>query len=70
MMNTNFLSISEAAQELGLTRRDVNQLVADGRLTGYQFGRHLQIKADDLAAFIHTSKMQANFAQKQALSAH
>jgi excisionase family DNA binding protein len=63
-MDDKFLSLSEAAQELSLTRNDVKRLVHDGKLTGYQFGRYLQFKADDLALFIEASRVQAGLAYR------
>jgi excisionase family DNA binding protein len=56
-MKTQFLSVNEVAQELSLTRRDVKQLVKDGLLPGYQFGKHLQVTPEDLEVFINKSKI-------------
>lgn len=57
MINTTFLSISEVAQELSLTRNDVKKLIDEGRLTAYNFGE-IRVDAKDLEQFIENSKIR------------
>jgi excisionase family DNA binding protein len=58
MVNTTFLSISEVAQELSLTRNDVKKLIDDGRLVAYNFGE-IRVDIKDLKKFIMRSKMNS-----------
>jgi excisionase family DNA binding protein len=59
-MNTTYLSLSEVAQELSLTRRDIRRLIESGKLPGFQFGNQIRVDADDLAAFIEASRVRAD----------
>jgi excisionase family DNA binding protein len=59
MINTNFLSISEVAQELSLTRNDVKKLIDDGKISAYKFGEELRINDIQLKNFIKKSIIEA-----------
>jgi excisionase family DNA binding protein len=56
-MNTQYLSLSEVAQELSVSRRDVRQIIKSGALTGYEFNKQIKVRADQLSAFIERSKI-------------
>jgi excisionase family DNA binding protein len=55
-MKSTYLSLSEVAQELSLTRRDVRRLIESGKLPGFQFGNQLRVKGEDLLSFVENSK--------------
>jgi excisionase family DNA binding protein len=50
------LTTNEAAARLGVTRRQVNVLIADGKLPAEKHGRDYMIKASDLALVEPKSK--------------
>ena len=58
-MNRIYLCLSEVSQELGLTRRDVRQLIKSGALPGFQFGNQLRVKSEDLLSFVEKSKIKS-----------
>lgn len=46
-----YLSISDAAEYLGVTSRTIRQMIADGRLRGYRSGQRLvRLKIDEIDA--------------------
>jgi excisionase family DNA binding protein len=56
-MSTTYLSLSEVAQELSLTRYDVRRIIKNGSLPGYEFGKEIRVKAVDLSSYIERSRM-------------
>lgn len=57
-MNTTYLSLSEIAQELSLTREDVRQIIKNGALPGFKFNRQIRVRADDFASYVERSRME------------
>lgn len=45
-----WLSTAEAARRLGVTVRDIYQLIDAGELTGYRFGRVIRLRREDVQA--------------------
>jgi excisionase family DNA binding protein len=46
-----YMSISDAAEYLGVTTRTVHQMIADGRLTAYRLGaRVVRLRRDEIDA--------------------
>jgi excisionase family DNA binding protein len=56
-MNTTYLSLSEVAQGLSLTRQDVRQLIKSGALPGYKFNREVKIRVNDLSLYVERSRI-------------
>jgi excisionase family DNA binding protein len=48
MSATNLLSVSQAADKLGISRWRINQLIKEGRLPAQKVGRAYVIKESDL----------------------
>lgn len=48
MSSTNLLSVSEAAEKLGISRWRINQLINQGRLPAQKIGRAYVVKELDL----------------------
>ncbi|MEW5804611.1 MAG: helix-turn-helix domain-containing protein [bacterium] len=59
-MQTQYLSVSETAQELSLTRSDVKKLIGEGKLIAYTFGNDLRVNVVDLQNFIKKSKVEVS----------
>lgn len=56
-MNITYLSLSETAQRLSLTRQDVRQIIKSGALPGYKFNKQIKVRADQLSAYVERSKI-------------
>ncbi|MHB8189759.1 MAG: helix-turn-helix domain-containing protein [Ferrimicrobium sp.] len=41
-----------AAERLGISLRTLYRLIDEGQLTGYQIGRNIRLRHDDLEAFL------------------
>ena len=53
------LSIEQAADRLGTSRRFVRRLIAERRIAYTKLGRHVRIDPDDLDAFIAAGRVEA-----------
>jgi excisionase family DNA binding protein len=62
-LNT-LLTVDQAAERLGTSVRFVRRLIAERRIAYVKLGRHVRIAADDLEAFIVTSRIEGGVAQK------
>lgn len=47
-MSTNWTTIADAADELGVHRNTIRRWIASGRLPAYRAGRSIRIKSADL----------------------
>jgi len=59
-MEENFISVHEVSEVLSISVKAVNALIKSGELAGYQFGREIRVKEEDLQQFIMRSKVQMN----------
>jgi excisionase family DNA binding protein len=57
-MNTNYLSVPEAAQYLNTTVRFVRRLVAERRIAFYKLGAHVRFAVVDLDAFVAAGRVE------------
>jgi excisionase family DNA binding protein len=53
------LSIEQAAERLGTSKRFVRRLIAERRIAYMKLGRHVRIDPDDLDAFITAGRVEA-----------
>jgi excisionase family DNA binding protein len=53
------LSIEQAAERLGTSKRFVRRLIAERRIAYTKLGRHVRIDPDDLDAFITAGRVEA-----------
>ena len=53
-----WLSTSEAAQRLGVTRRTIYRLIDLGDLPAYKLGRVIRIREEDMQAFMEAARIQ------------
>jgi len=58
--NTQYLSVTQAAAALGISRQRVLVLVAEGRLPAVKVGSYWMIQAIDLAEF-YASRLGADY---------
>lgn len=52
-----WLSTKEAADRLGITPRTLYRFIDEGQLAAYHFGRVIRLKAEDIDAFIESSRV-------------
>ena len=52
MKDSNYLTIIEVAQKLGVHKETVRRWLNEGKLKGYQFGKQWRVRPDDLEKFI------------------
>jgi excisionase family DNA binding protein len=52
-----WLGTREAAAELGVTLRTLYRFIDEGMIPAYKFGRVIRLKAEDIAAFIESSRI-------------
>ena len=66
-MDSEFLSTSEAAAKLGISRQRVLNLIEDGRLPAFKIGRNYAVKAADLAlvAYRPTGRPMKSTSEKE-----
>jgi excisionase family DNA binding protein len=53
-----WLSTQDAARRLGVTPRTLYRFVDQGELPAYRLGRVIRLKADDVDAFIESSRIE------------
>jgi len=53
-----WLSTQEAARRLGITPRTLYRFIDLGDLSAYRLGRVIRLKADDVDAFIESSRIE------------
>jgi excisionase family DNA binding protein len=54
-----WLTVTQTAEELGISRRRVYVLIAEGKLSAYRlFGRGMRVLVEDLRDFIMARKVQ------------
>lgn len=53
-----WMNTGEAADYLGITTRTLYKFIDDGSLPGYRFGRVIRLKAEDVAAFVDTRRIE------------
>ena len=56
--DTVWLSTQDAAKRLGVTPRTLYRFIDLGDLPAYRLGRVIRLKADDVDAFIESSRIQ------------
>jgi excisionase family DNA binding protein len=54
----DWLSTQDAARRLGITPRTLYRFIDLGDLPAYRLGRVIRLKADDVAAFIESSRIE------------
>jgi excisionase family DNA binding protein len=55
---TTWLSTQDAAGRLGITARTLYRFIDRGELPAYRMGRVIRLKADDVDAFIESSRIK------------
>ncbi|HEU5476140.1 MAG TPA: helix-turn-helix domain-containing protein [Actinophytocola sp.] len=58
-METNYLTVDEAAEYMNTTARFVRRLIAERRVPFHKIGRHVRLKVVDLQAFIDAGRVEA-----------
>lgn len=53
-----WLSTQDAARRLGITPRTLYRFIDLGELPAYRLGRVIRLKADDVEAFIESSRIE------------
>lgn len=56
--NANWLSTADAATELGITPRTLYRFIDEGQLPAYRFGRVIRLKAEEVASFVETCRIE------------
>jgi excisionase family DNA binding protein len=51
-------STIDAASRLGITARTLYRMIDEGTIPAYRFGRVFRFKADDIDAFLESSRVQ------------
>jgi excisionase family DNA binding protein len=54
----DWLSTQDAARRLGITPRTLYRFIDLGDLPAYRLGRVIRLKAEDVAAFIESSRIE------------
>jgi excisionase family DNA binding protein len=55
----NFLTIEQAAAQLGMSVRFVRRLVAERRIAFHRYGRSVRLAEEDVAVFAAASRIEA-----------
>ena len=55
-LETEFLTVTEVAKTLRVSRMTVYRLVEDGKIPAYRFGHIFRIALDDFNAFVERNK--------------
>ena len=53
-----WLSLAEAGALIGAGREQTKALIETGKLPGYRWGKQYKVKAEDMEAFIASSRIQ------------
>ncbi len=54
---TPYLTLTEVADKLGMSRMTVYRYVIAKQLPAYQFGKHFRVRSEDLDSFIASRKV-------------
>lgn len=54
------LTVEQAAERLGTTDRFIRRLRTERRIPIVKLGKHIRIDSDDLDAYIHASRQEAD----------
>jgi excisionase family DNA binding protein len=57
-MNTNYLSVPEAALYLNTSVRFVRRLIAERRIAFHKIGAHIRFALADLEAFVQAGRVE------------
>lgn len=63
-----FLTTSEVAQQLRVTRKSVTRWIADGKLRAIRAGRDYRIRESDLNQFIRQSTQESKAKKVEGLA--
>lgn len=57
MVDSKWLSSKEAAERLGVSLRTLYRLIDEGQLVGYQIGRNIRLRHEDIDDYVQRSRI-------------